>query len=80
MSHNWAEPSNRPSLLITPRGSSSGGAARALATTNPMGASHWRRTVDEFVAETLVMALAVIVLDKLADRPSQVALPKALAH
>jgi hypothetical protein len=51
--------------------------AETLTTPNPTAADlHGRRAVDEFVPEALVIALAVIVLYKLADRPSQVALPK----
>ena len=50
--------------------------AETLTTPNPTAADlHGRRAVDEFVPEALVIALAVIVLYELADRPSQVALP-----
>ena len=43
---------------------------------NPAAAAlHRRRAVDKFIAEALVIALAMIVLNELPDGPSQVALP-----
>ena len=55
--------------------------AETLTTPNPTAANlHGPRAVDEFVPEALVIALAVIVLDKLADRLSQVALASGITR
>jgi hypothetical protein len=58
------DPSCRASIIVEQF-------ANRLTPLNPTAADfHSRRAVDEFAPEALVIALAVVVLATLADRPS----------
>ena len=50
--------------------------AKTLTTANSTDAAHLRHTINEFVAEPLMIPLAMIVLDVLRHRLPQVAFPE----
>ena len=48
--------------------------AESRSTANPCDSSNLWRAIDEFVGESLVISLPVIVLDVLRDGPAKMAL------
>jgi hypothetical protein len=72
MSHNWVEPSKRPRAALRRAIVIIEDPTEALTTPNATTPQRPRHMVDEFVPEALVVALTMIVLDELGERPSQV--------
>ena len=72
MSHNWAEPSKRPRGPLRRTIVTIEEPPEALTTPNATTSRRPQHVVDEFVPEALVVALTMIVLDELGERPPQV--------
>ena len=80
MSHSWAEPSNPPLRVITPRRVIIEEPAEARPPTNPADDADRWRTRDQFVLNPLMIALPVVVLDVLGKRPPEMAFAKRITR
>jgi hypothetical protein len=74
MSDNWAESPSRPTRPITPNVIVVEQPAETLTTAKPVIAPGRRRAVDEFIAESLRIAFAMVVLDELVQGLPEVVL------